>query len=63
MRVEVNKKVCIGCGNCTKVAPDVFDYSSDGFAKVIPKEHIPPILEDETLVAVISCPVTAILKI
>lgn len=62
MRVEVNKKLCIGCTNCAKIAPDVFDFSNDGYAKVIPREHIPPILEDEATLAAISCPATAILK-
>ena len=32
--VKVNEDVCIGCGACASVCPDVFEMSDDGKAQV-----------------------------
>ena len=32
---KVEKDVCIACGACGGVAPDIFDYDDDGYAQNI----------------------------
>ena len=32
MKVNVDKNVCIGCGACQAIAPDVFEIEDDGLA-------------------------------
>ena len=32
--VKINRKGCIGCGNCPAVCPSVFEMAEDGKAKV-----------------------------
>ena len=59
MKVEVNKDICIGCGLCTNIAPDVFSMNDEGKAKAIDgeiAEKDQPLVEE----AVNSCPVSAI---
>ncbi len=59
MKVEVNQDMCIGCGLCTNIAPDVFFMNDEGKAKAIDDE----ITEKDQLLAeeaVNSCPVSAI---
>lgn len=34
MKTKVNKDVCIGCGACTQIAEEVFDFGDDGLAEV-----------------------------
>lgn len=33
--VKVNKDMCIGCGMCVSVCPNVFEIQDDGKAEVI----------------------------
>ena len=30
MKANVNKELCIGCGACAAIVPDVFDFGEDG---------------------------------
>ena len=59
MKAKVNKDLCIGCGACAAIVPDVFQIGDDGLAEVIEtpvkEEHI----EDATN-AKESCPTEAI---
>lgn len=32
MKVKVNKDICIGCGACQAIVPDVFELEDDGLA-------------------------------
>ena len=32
MKVKVNKDICIGCGACAAIVPDVFELEDDGLA-------------------------------
>ena len=32
MKAKVNKDACIGCGSCTAIASDVFEFEDDGLA-------------------------------
>ena len=60
MKVEVNKDICIGCGLCTNIAPDVFSMNDEGKAKAIDgeiAEKDQPLVEE----AVNSCPISAIM--
>lgn len=55
-KVVVNKDVCVGCGVCTTIAPDVLVIGDDGLAEAIADAA------DEAAVteAAESCPVQAI---
>ena len=58
MKVKVNKDVCIGCGACEAIVPDVFQIQEEGTACVIGsvKEEI----ENDVIDAKESCPTGAI---
>jgi len=61
MKAKVNKDICIGCGACTQIAENVFEFGDDGLAEV--KKDVKEIKqEDEEFVldAEGSCPVGAI---
>lgn len=34
MKPIVNKDLCIGCGTCAAIAPDVFEINAEGKAEV-----------------------------
>ena len=55
-KLEVNKEICIGCGNCANVCPAAFEMK-DGKAVLKRKEVENVTCEDE---AAKSCPVEAI---
>lgn len=59
MKAHVDKDICIGCGLCPSICPDVFSMDDDGKAVAIegdvPKEHEDGAKEGEE-----SCPVSAI---
>ncbi len=59
MKVKVNKDVCIGCGACTAICPDVFEFSDEGYAKAI-SEKVEESKEDEVKDAANGCPTGAI---
>ncbi|MBM7785710.1 ferredoxin [Tenggerimyces flavus] len=35
MRLEVDRDVCIGSGNCVLTAPDIFDQDDDGVVTLL----------------------------
>ena len=53
--VKINKDKCIGCGACTAIAPEIFDFDDDGLAKVIKDE-----VNEDVKMAAESCPTEAI---
>lgn len=59
MKVKVNPDVCIGCGACQAIAPDVFEINDDGIAQEISEEVKEEFVEDATD-AKEGCPVNAI---
>lgn len=60
MKVKVNPDVCIGCGACQAIAPDVFEVSDEtGVAKEISEDVKEEFVEDATD-AKEGCPVNAI---
>ena len=54
-KVKVDKDKCIGCGACTAIAPDVFEFDDDGLAKAVKEE-----VNDEVKTAAEGCPTEAI---
>ncbi len=59
MKLKVNQEKCIGCGACTGLAPEVFDFNDDGLAETIIDE-IPKELQESANEAKENCPVGAI---
>ncbi|MFD7878616.1 ferredoxin [Streptomyces sp. NPDC059378] len=59
MRIDIDKDVCIGAGQCALAAPGVFTQDDDGFSMVLPGREDgagDPMVK----VAVKACPVGAI---
>lgn len=58
-KVKVNKDMCIGCGACAAIAPEVFDLDEErlSFAKV---EEVPEESLEDVKDAVEGCPTEAI---
>ena len=54
-KVEVDKNKCIGCGACTAIAPDVFEFDDDGLVKAVKQE-----VNDDVKTAAEGCPTEAI---
>lgn len=57
--LKVNKDLCIGCGACQAVCPEVFEIEDDGLASVIVEEIAEELYED-ALDAKEGCPTSAI---
>jgi len=59
MKAIVNEDLCIGCGLCAEICPDVFEMTDEMIAKVIVDE-VPAEQVDSAENAMNSCPVSAI---
>lgn len=59
MKAHVNEDLCIGCGLCPSIAPEVFELGDSGKAESIVDE-VPDSSTDEAKDAASSCPVDAI---
>ncbi len=57
IRIEVDRDLCIGSGDCVATAPAVFELDDEGKAVVLDPDAAPG---DEVLEAARNCPVTAI---
>lgn len=57
-KVVVNKDVCVGCGACTAIAPDILVIGDDGLAEAV--ADVTDAEMDVVNDAVASCPVQAI---
>lgn len=60
IRVEVDRDLCIGSGDCVATQPDVFELDDEGKAVVLDVD-VAPI--DDIVEAARNCPVTAIFVI
>lgn len=59
MELYVDQDLCIGCGACISLCPDVFDWNDDGKAEVTVAE-VPSDEEETATDAMDSCPTEAI---
>jgi ferredoxin len=59
MVTGIIRDLCIGCGLCAEICPEVFVMGDDMIAQVIGQE-VPAELEDKVRNAAASCPVEAI---
>ena len=59
MKSKVDKDICIGCGACQAICPDVFEIDDDGLAVSIVEEVNEDVMED-AIDAKEGCPVDAI---
>lgn len=59
MRAKVDPDLCIGCGLCPSICPDVFSMGDDGLAHAI-EEEIPENNQKDAEDARDGCPVSAI---
>ena len=59
MKAKVNKDICIGCGACQAILPDVFELEDDGLA-TCKEENITDDNKEEIRDASDSCPTGAI---
>ena len=57
IRIEVDRALCIGSGDCVDTAPEVFELDGEDKARVIDPDGAPT---DLVLEAAGNCPVTAI---
>lgn len=60
IRVEVDRDLCIGSGDCVATEPDVFELDDEGKAVVIDPDAA---ATDDVVEAARNCPVTAIFVI
>ncbi|MFV0132277.1 ferredoxin [Streptomyces sp. HMX87] len=59
MRIDIDKDLCIGAGQCALTAPEVFTQDDDGYSTLLPGREDgggSPLLRE----AARACPVAAI---
>ena len=57
--MEVDQDLCISCGACVDICPEVFGWNDDDKAQA-QMEEVPADLDDQAREAVESCPTDAI---
>ncbi|GEM04325.1 ferredoxin [Halolactibacillus miurensis] len=62
---KVDKSLCIACGSCGALAPDIYDYDDEGLAynaldNNSGQANIPTLFEDDLIDAREACPTEAI---
>lgn len=62
MKLRVDKDICIGCGACQAICPEVFEIEDDGLAASIVDEVPEDVMED-AVDAKEGCPVDAIKEV
>lgn len=60
LRVVVNRGACVGAGQCTRVAPDVFDQDEDDGLVILKIEHPGREFAEQVANAASLCPARAI---
>lgn len=59
MQVEVDQELCISCGACIDICPDVFTWNENEKAQSATDE-VPSEFEEQAQEAIDSCPTSAI---
>ena len=59
MRITLDCDVCIGSGNCVRIAADIFDQDAEAIVTLVDPTP-PPDRIDAVRAAVDSCPTSAI---
>lgn len=59
MKAKVNKDLCISCGACVGIAPDVFTFGDDDKAEAL-LDVVPENLKEDCTDAAEGCPTGAI---
>jgi len=59
MELKVNKDLCIGCGACQAVCPEVFELEDDGLARA-KVNSVKDEVKDDAIDALEGCPTSAI---
>lgn len=62
MEIFVDPDICISCGTCIDICPDVFDWDDSGKA-CNQVEEVPPGLEGCAREGLENCPVDAIREV
>ncbi len=62
MKVKVDSELCIACGACVSLVPEVYDWDDNGKAMAL-EDEVPADMEDEVKEALGSCPTEAIEEI
>ena len=58
-KITVNKDLCIGCGACQAIVPDVFEIEDDGLA-CVKVDEVKEEEKEEVIDALENCPTSAI---
>lgn len=58
MRVDVDRKACVGHGQCSATAPAVYELDDEGFC--LPVVSVPAGSEDDAEAGAAACPEQAI---
>lgn len=56
--IQIDRTMCIGSGNCTNVAPEIFEIKEDNIVDF--QDETPDIDQDRLIEAVTVCPVEAL---
>jgi ferredoxin len=59
LKVKVDPDLCIACGACIDIAPEIFDWNDEGLSYATVDE-VPEDKEESAKEAVESCPTEAI---
>ena len=59
MKTKVDAELCVGCGACVDICPDVFDMPDE--TAVVKTDPVPAEHEDAVREAAEACPTEAIL--
>jgi ferredoxin len=60
MKATVDKSLCVGCGVCVDICPEVFEMDDDEGVAIAKINPVPPEVADSCREAADQCPQTGI---